>query len=365
MLSNLAKKTAQTITILNILTLILLPIGVYLSLNQPSFYIGKATLYSKQILPLSSILIFLNLIFITKYKPKLQFIPQTPIHQALLLFTSVTAIFSLFSFPQNTLWYFSGTALCINLLNTDSSETHHLSKTIWITTTIISIIALLQFILQSDIGLQIIGEPNINSSIKGIAKIKTVNIIRAYGLFQHPNILGAIITLSLFISPYQKIKNNLPLLLGLISSFSITSVMATSIKFIRSKKDILIASGILISLILFRNLIQNPQSILQRIQEYTNLIIETKQLKPWEIQPIHNTFLLSLTKFGPIHFITLLYLLFTTYKKRTKFTLALIILFLLDHYFLTNYSAYLYFVTCVYIIGTNHYTPSKNPSMTS
>lgn len=365
MLSNLARKTNQIITILNILTLILLPIGVYFSLNQPSFYIGKANLYSKQILPISSILIFLNLIFITTYKSKLQFIPQTATHQALLLFTSATAIFSLFSLPQNTLWYFSGTALFINLLNTDSSEPPYLSKTIWITTAIISVIAIFQFILQSDLGLQIIGEPHINSSIKGIAKIKTANIIRAYGLFQHPNILGAVITLSLFISPYHKLKNNFPLLLGLISSFSISSTMATSIKFIRSKKDILITSVILIGLILFRNLIQNPQSILQRAQEYTTLILQTKQLKPWEIQPIHNTFLLSLTKFGPIHFITLLYLLFTTYKKTTKFTLALMILFLLDHYFLTNYSAYLYFITCTYIIGTTHYTPSKSPSITS
>ena len=65
-----------------------------------------------------------------------------------------------------------------------------------------AIIAILQFILQHSIGLFWLKESLISPNIAGVAKIVVSGerIIRAYGLFPHPNVLGGFLLLSIIIT---------------------------------------------------------------------------------------------------------------------------------------------------------------------
>lgn len=60
-------------------------------------------------------------------------------------------------------------------------------------------IGISQFILQKSIGLQILGESDIASTIAGVAKFELAGgkIIRAYGTFPHPNLFAAFLLLTL------------------------------------------------------------------------------------------------------------------------------------------------------------------------
>lgn len=62
-----------------------------------------------------------------------------------------------------------------------------------------SLIAIFQFIFQKSIGLFFLGESRISPSILGVAKIEHAGekLIRGYGSFAHPNILGAFLLLAL------------------------------------------------------------------------------------------------------------------------------------------------------------------------
>lgn len=54
-------------------------------------------------------------------------------------------------------------------------------------------VALGQFILQHDLGLQLLGESRIAADLAGVAKLDTTagKIVRSYGTFPHPNLLAA------------------------------------------------------------------------------------------------------------------------------------------------------------------------------
>jgi O-antigen ligase len=65
-----------------------------------------------------------------------------------------------------------------------------------------SIIAIWQFTIQHSIGLSLIKESVIAANIDGVAKIvlNGHKLIRAYGLFPHPNILGGFLLLSIILT---------------------------------------------------------------------------------------------------------------------------------------------------------------------
>lgn len=70
-----------------------------------------------------------------------------------------------------------------------------------------SILAIFQFILQSSVGMFWLKESLIGSDILGVAKIIVdgEKIIRSYGLFPHPNVLGGFLLFSIIITIlYQK-----------------------------------------------------------------------------------------------------------------------------------------------------------------
>ncbi|MFA7209606.1 MAG: O-antigen ligase family protein [Parcubacteria group bacterium] len=80
-------------------------------------------------------------------------------------------------------------------------------KIIIATGTIQAIIGIWQFLIQSSIGFFWLKESLISSEIPGVAKLIIDNerIIRAYGLFPHPNILGGFLLLSIIITlTYEK-----------------------------------------------------------------------------------------------------------------------------------------------------------------
>ena len=63
-----------------------------------------------------------------------------------------------------------------------------------------SIIAIAQFFKQGDLGLRIFHESQISALIDGVAKndIGGLKIVRAYGLFPHPNLLAAFLGIAIF-----------------------------------------------------------------------------------------------------------------------------------------------------------------------
>jgi len=62
-------------------------------------------------------------------------------------------------------------------------------------------IALLQFVFQRDLGLRFLGESILSPALAGVAKIDLPfgKLVRAYGTFPHPNVLGAFLLTALFI----------------------------------------------------------------------------------------------------------------------------------------------------------------------
>lgn len=92
-----------------------------------------------------------------------------------------------------------------------------------------SILALLQFWLQTSLGLKYLGETLISSSLLGIAKIVSdgTTYIRGYGTFPHPNLLSAFLVTALLFSSYlaateiQKIKRFWAMLIIIINLFGL------------------------------------------------------------------------------------------------------------------------------------------------
>lgn len=73
-------------------------------------------------------------------------------------------------------------------------------------------IALLQFTLQRDIGLYLLGEPVLRIGEAGVATFSAWaddKVLRAYGFFQHPNILGGFLTMisALFFGSWLSWRN--------------------------------------------------------------------------------------------------------------------------------------------------------------
>jgi hypothetical protein len=101
-----------------------------------------------------------------------------------------------------------------------------------------SIVVIVQFGLQKNIGLPIVVEPALSVNISGVAKIDILDniFIRGYGTFPHPNILGFVGVLSL-ISLYAKSlgrKLSITMYLvtitisGLIDHYILTAIQALS-----------------------------------------------------------------------------------------------------------------------------------------
>ena len=202
-----------------------------------------------------------------------------------------------------------------------------------------AVLAIVQVFLGHDLGLNLLGEPNLSVSSVNVAKIELMNwtFLRGYGTFSHPNILAGFLNIgilgTLLYPPERNSHRNILLLLfglGLVASFSRTGllglIMASlllsyrSVPLLKEKTkqfQSLLIIGLffieLLVLVVTRPLpIFNDPALQTRIEGYKNAIqlfvempigtgwsLETLHLEktasepmmPWEYQPTHNIFL--------------------------------------------------------------------------
>lgn len=281
-------------------------------------------------------------------------------------------------------------------------------------TAIESILALVQFVSQHSIGLYRLGESHLNQSLIGAAKIVShgTKYIRGYGTFPHPNILAAFLLVGILFSLYLLFtspKNQqwlfyILLILncaGLAVTFSRAGVAAgvlvlvvyfAWLLFTRFEHQkiawaivAMVATTIVTTLVfhqfLFTRATLTDKAVKDRwfynqvgfnmvkahpwqgiglgtsmlhMQQFT-----PASLMPWEIQPIHNYYLLVAAEAGLVGLVIILLLFLwhlftlarTIIKNRShgagddhlyQLTLAMIffgflLLMLFDHYFYTTH----------------------------
>ena len=241
----------------------------------------------------------------------------------------------------------------------------------------------IQYQLNHSLGLGLIGEQIIGADILGVAKINLeegIKQIRPYGSFLHPNILAAYLMSILFISLNYLKKQSLilwiPLLtIGIFLTHSRAAILATLagfgliilFKFIK-EKEITKWIGIGIITTVFIGsfwMLQNSHLIntkdtswQERLNQneiskemiyenplgvgVRNFTLEMEnynktKLKPWEFQPVHNTYLLILNETG-VQGILIFFLLLITFIWKywdSRYNIALLSLILIapfDHF---------------------------------
>lgn len=222
------------------------------------------------------------------------------------------------------------------------------------------IVAILQYIFQSSIGLGFLGESHIGPDIEGVAKIDVADgqVIRPYGTLPHPNILAGYLLTGIILA-LSKLKENrnfaLLTLIVLTAAFILAfsrgaflavifaafiyySIKDTKLKF---KYLILFGVGLFFLIVLFnleqtffsRLLFTDAASFNERVMyfniskymmylnpfgvgignftlalpEYTSI-----KLDPWQFQPVHNAYMLIMNEMG-VHSVVLFIGIFTTF----------------------------------------------------
>ncbi len=271
-----------------------------------------------------------------------------------------------------------------------------------------TVLAMGQFALQSNVGLHIFGEQVLGPYIDGVAKIESLNqiLIRPYGTFAHPNILGGILVVAFIIQLKRAVSQEtssrlrlittvcslLILLTGVILTFSraawlaaILGILSFALFAIIGKVKVtslaylyrvllycaflsVIMTTILLSVIEPRATLTD--SATTERQSYNKAAISTilnyplfgvgpgqsllhmqqslgKNVEPWEVQPVHNYFLLYASELGIPALLLLLFCFIRNIWKAIYNTgdsdhfaylsvfIAIIPLLLFDHYIYT------------------------------
>ncbi len=268
-----------------------------------------------------------------------------------------------------------------------------------------ALIAIIQFKIQRSIGLYWLGESHLSPTTDGVAKIVSygTTLIRGYGTFPHANILAAflvcttILNIYLISKNYQKSRGILAYILllvntvGIFITFSRGGIIALIIgltilaiyfliykQFSRATKIlapavISIALSVVILLpylgsrttvsdnaVKLRSFYNHIGKEIVQDAPFTGLgagtsvlhmkhYTETK-LEPWQIQPIHNFYLISWAEIGIgavlLIFVILLPIL-ALIKRNMSFWqitlfaigIAFLALFIIDHYFYTTWQS--------------------------
>lgn len=277
-----------------------------------------------------------------------------------------------------------------------------------------SLLGIYQFYAQKSLGLSFFGESPIGQLIAGVAKIVSheTTYVRVYGTMPHPNIFSAFIIVGITLISWQilvAVARKRLILLYILLFLAITTLILTFsragylgggvmlaalglgyyLKFGLSKRALKL--GIAIILFIFINIGIFEQFVVTRatisdaaVKErvfYNNIgvkmikdhpftglgvgssVLHMKQyagteLKPWEIQPIHNYYLLTMAETGVVGFGLLIgfffYLMVKLIKKTTgtkdpavymrrvflgSVLLGCLTLMLFDHYFYTIQSS--------------------------
>lgn len=217
-----------------------------------------------------------------------------------------------------------------------------------------AILTIFQFFFQRPLGMFRLGEQILSSTTPGFAKIivSGETLVRGYGTFPHPNVLGAFFVISILLSTWKLLtihKNSSVYIYSVILFINITGLFATfsrsafytSIlgllvlftvsaykKFKNSSINrtlIVILTSFAMCFVLFKPFLLsrasiNDQAVHER-KEYNhigmnmlknnllvgvgvgNSVLHMQQysqslLQPWQKQPIHNYFLLSAVELG-------------------------------------------------------------------
>ncbi len=206
------------------------------------------------------------------------------------------------------------------------------------------ILAYAQTRLNHSVGLHFLGEPVIGPDIPNVAKEDLTDgtkLIRAYGTFLHPNILGAYLMTVLFLSLAYLKKSALPFWIILLSigvyltgslaaelTLILTAVILLMLGVIKvAKQKKVLSLGLLLALVfanawIYGNSAQlawNYPSVQERLSQNVvslnmflskfwgvgvgNFTLEMEafseaKLLPWEFQPVHNAYLLILNETG-------------------------------------------------------------------
>jgi O-antigen ligase len=379
--------------------------------NSFAFKLGQYSDFSSFSLYLSDILLFLLAIVVFSSKAS-----RFHVEKSLVFLIFWLIIIFLTHFSSNGWYYLAKWAefivayATIQALFKDFGLKRLFLKTFVIFSTIQSIIALWQFHIQSYIGLNKLGEQILSPSTVGFSKIivNGITYVRGYGTFPHPNLSSAYLVSAVLIILYQfshetanikKIAYSLALfvnILGLTATFSRAAFLATLLgaalffgilivkkQFTRLAKFslVILAASMLASIIIFHPFLLSRATIfdsasLERVfyakvgvrmlanhpffgvgigesvlhmQQYSPI-----HLDPWQIQPVHNYFLLAATELGLIGvliiiwiFLSHLWQLIKKIKSEKNQSLvachlslvtilcAFIVLMMFDHYFYT------------------------------
>jgi hypothetical protein len=258
-------------------------------------------------------------------------------------------------------------------------------------------LAILQYVLQESVGLGFLGEPNIGQNVPGVAKIalEKVSLIRAYGTFEHPNILGAGLLIGIHLV-WERLARNTWFygvlfgffILVLVLTFSRSAFLGLGFYFlirqsfqkIDFKKFNVYQILLFVSLALFFTLLFNLDKVLwdrmtdfsgnwieERTMYFRNwleiirayplglgyggsvqesLLFYQQNLQPWVYQPVHNVYLLFGGDYGipglalmlwGIYYFARKLLIDQNYALFSLFA-SLCLMGLFDHYFYTSYA---------------------------
>jgi O-antigen ligase len=233
------------------------------------------------------------------------------------------------------------------------------------------VLGVYQFSQQRDFGLQIIGESIIGPYLYGPAKVEALGqvFVRAYGSFPHPNVFAAFLVVGLCLALKFTIEKaalagnktylfgilivNL-LVLGLILSFSRAAWLAGALAFValavftwnkalpavKARLSLIFGSVIIfigVTVWLLMPLVQQRGNVFDKAykerRSYNRVALEMIQqspifglgpgesllhmeqglgvgLEPWQVQPIHNYYLLLAAEIGVPALLLFLYYLF-------------------------------------------------------
>ncbi len=320
------------------------------------------------------------------------------------------------------LYVAKGIVLHETVKQSGASVKNFIVRIIWIFGLFEAFVAILQFSLQAPIGLRLLGEPTFGPYLWQIAKVEALGQIftRPYGTFSHPNILSAFLLLTLIIGFYYYYSQNFQAkrawvhlilvqitIFALFISFSRAAWLAAALAtgffhvftwnmLIKQKHAqflrILLACtalGILL-LVTYQPFVKQRGNLFDKAYQerisYNRAAVSmigqssvfglgpgesvlhmeqylTPSSKPWEVQPIHNYYLLVAAEIGlPAALLFLLYLGLTLTRlgfnhnkltdkhnlKRALFFSGLAgsaTLMFFDHYFYTIQASMLLFWT--------------------
>jgi O-antigen ligase len=254
-----------------------------------------------------------------------------------------------------------------------------------------SVVVFLQFFAQRSLGLWILGERTFNTTTPDIAHFQLFGyqLLRPYGTFSHPNVLGAFLVVYLIILAATKPTKPAAIstITAAILSFSKGAIFALFSAFIITSNNLrqLAARAVvlMLSVTVFFKLISTSQvaSLAERltlIQAAFNLalknplfgigsnnfIIELAKLDLTSIsqirllQPVHNVFLLILVENGLIGLLIFTLVLFAVAQKKltkekTGLFIALLVFASIDHFLWTlEQGLFIFWLSIAFLISS-------------